>query len=250
MDNLLGTHAVMRDGAEVGTLAVTQSANMTVFELSSGYSGGDVFRLCGVSAGSYVNIGVAAPEGGMLRLTKKFSKSALASMRLEPETGFFLVLSGERHEALSPPEVEPEPIPEPEPAPEPVPEPEPAPEPEPEPMPEPLPEPEPTPEPEPEPEPVPEPMQAAVPPEPPKAAGVWTPIADPSVLFSDPDTADACRNANGALTMERNGVRFLAIPVSSGEPFPMMPVLCFGDSAQIGGREYIVFKSKNGKFLV
>ena len=64
METLTGQYSVLRDGADVGTLAITQSGNMTVFDLNSGYRGDEVLRLAGVSRGSYVNIGVAAPEGG------------------------------------------------------------------------------------------------------------------------------------------------------------------------------------------
>ena len=238
MDSLIGTHAVTRGSEDVGTLNISQNGNMTVFEFTGHISGGDsgVLRLAGVSRGGYVNIGVAAPEGGALKLTKSFSKSALRPLGLEPEMGFFLILAGEKFDA----------------APTPTP-PEPVPEPTPEDMPEEIPKdtqeeppdemPEETPE-----EPAEEPPAKAEPPAPTDDA--WSPLEDPSALFNDPDIAAACQNAKGALVKEKDGVTLLAIPVIAGTPFPMMPVFCFGDYVMIDGREYVVFKIKNGNFVM
>jgi len=253
MDSLIGTHAVTRGGEDIGTLRISQNGNMTVFEFSGGQVGGSgVLRLAGVSRGEYANIGVAAPEVGVLKLKRSFSKSALAALGLEPEKGFFLILSGEQFNADAAPAPIPAP-PEPEPPPEEPPE-EPQEEPE---MPEepphnveddalvvPL---------EPAPEETQEELQEeAAPPveahQPPSTT--WAPIEDPSMLFSDSDIAKACENAKGALTMEKDGATLLAIPVIAGMPFPMMPVFCFGDYIVIDGREYVVFKIKDGNFVM
>ena len=78
----------------------------------------------------------------------------------------------------------------------------------------------------------------------------WRPIDDPSALFNDSDLANACRGVRGALTMDADGVTLLAVPVTPAEPFPLMPVFCFGDPVMIGGLEYMVFKSKNGNFVI
>ena len=260
MSSLIGVHAVYRDGVDIGTLTITQGGNMTVFDLSCGYSSGDVLRLAGVSGGNYVNIGVVTPEGGRLRLRKGYSKNMLAALALEPDAGFFLILKGEKYvnknvsmsvrvelQAAAPEEAT-ESIPANEAeiiceeAPEEFP--------------------------EDAPEEIPdageditedhEQMQdgageseesgswsfETV------SAESWRPISDPSVLFNDGDIASACRNVRGALTMEKEGVTLLAIPAAPEEPFPLMPVFCFGDSVRIGGVEYIVFKSRNGNFVI
>ena len=233
METLTGKYSVSRGGAAVGTLTITQSGNMTVFDLDSGYRGDEVLRLAGVSGGSYVNIGVAAPESGRLKLKKSFSKIALAAMGLEPDFGFFLILrdeayaGGNVHEDIS--------------------------------------------------ENTPAEILENIPEEIPESndgkafesqedviesgdceiksidsngVGGWRPIQEPSALFDDSDLANACRGVRGSLTMEADGITLLAIPVTPTEPFPLMPVFCFGDPVMIGGSEYVVFKSKNGNFVI
>ena len=269
MDNLTGTHRVVRAGADAGTLTISQRGNMTMFELISDLESRDILRLAGVShKQEYAIIGVAEPEGGMLKLRKSFSKSALKSLDLDESAGFFLILRDEKFRADAEPSLEEPP----------------------EQTPEPLPENPPDPLPESDMEAVipQEPLQAitplqaaAPPPEPPRvtrispspspsevpsvspevprveeepsestAAAGWKPISDPSRLFTDPDIAAACAGAKGCLTMQADGITLLAVPVVPDEPFPMMPVFCFGDSVKINGREYIVFKSKNGNFVI
>lgn len=256
MDNLIGTHRVIRNGEDAGTLTITQHGNMTVFDLSSDFESRDILRLAGVShKQEYVAIGVAAPEGGMLKLRKSFSKSALKSLGLDETAGFFLILRDEKFKAEQ--NSEPDSVPEtpPEQTQEQTPDP--------------------LPESAMESENPPPQLQAITPPpEPPRAAQVsspqpqssevphteafpestdetgWEPIDDPSRLFSDADIAAACRGAKGCLTMQSDGITLLAIPIVPDEPFPMMPVFCFGDSVKINGREYIVFKSKSGNFVI
>ena len=78
----------------------------------------------------------------------------------------------------------------------------------------------------------------------------WSPTDNPGGLFHDPDFAQICRGVKGALTKQSDEYILLAVPVSQDEPFPMMPVFCFGDSGRIDGREYIIFKIKNGKLAL
>jgi hypothetical protein len=89
-----------------------------------------------------------------------------------------------------------------------------------------------------------------VPAEKPGAADGWFHTDQPETLFSDPDFADICRGVSNALTKQAGELTLLAVPVSPDEPFPMMPVFCLGDSGRIGGREYIVFRIKNGKLAL
>lgn len=78
----------------------------------------------------------------------------------------------------------------------------------------------------------------------------WNRIARPRVLFNDSGIAEVSDEISGALTLERDGLVYLAVPLLPNEPFPMMPVFCFGNSEEIGGQEYIVFKIKNGNLTL
>ena len=80
--------------------------------------------------------------------------------------------------------------------------------------------------------------------------GKWRYIEDPSVLFADKDIAKACNGIKAALTAQENGFTLLAVPISSNEPFPSMPIFCFGNAETIAGRSYIVFNIKNGYLSV
>lgn len=75
----------------------------------------------------------------------------------------------------------------------------------------------------------------------------WEKIEDASSLFDDKDIADVCRELTAALKMEKDGITYLAISASPEEPFPLMPVFSFGEEESISGRQYIVFRIKNGK---
>ncbi len=79
------------------------------------------------------------------------------------------------------------------------------------------------------------------------AEDTWSYAEDVPSMFCDPDVAEACRDVVGALTRRRGEYRLLAVPVSGSEPFPMMPVFCFGSAERIAGGDYIVFRVRNGK---
>jgi hypothetical protein len=75
----------------------------------------------------------------------------------------------------------------------------------------------------------------------------WRPAGNPAALFfEDRDIARSCEGVTDALVSARAGLVLLAVPISPGEPFPMMPVFCFGTPWKIGGRDYIVFRIKDG----
>ena len=78
----------------------------------------------------------------------------------------------------------------------------------------------------------------------------WSRTDNPGGLFGDPDFAQICHGVKNALTKTSGDLVLLAVPVLQDEPFPMMPVFCFGDSGRIGGGEYIIFKIKNGKLAL
>jgi hypothetical protein len=78
----------------------------------------------------------------------------------------------------------------------------------------------------------------------------WTRISTPGFIFGDPSVSEACANITGALMSVRDDHLLLAIPVSPDEPFPLMAIFCFGTSGVIGGREYIIFKVKDGNLTL
>ena len=78
----------------------------------------------------------------------------------------------------------------------------------------------------------------------------WTRVETPGMFFSDLSVAEACESVSGALVAARDGFELLAVPISPEEPFPLMPVFCFGSSEIIAGREYIIFKIKDGNLTL
>ena len=83
----------------------------------------------------------------------------------------------------------------------------------------------------------------------PTEAANWLPAYDAASLFSDADIASACRDVTGALTKESRDSRLLAIPILLDAPFPLMPVFCFGWSEKIDGKDYVVFRVRDGKLI-
>ena len=75
----------------------------------------------------------------------------------------------------------------------------------------------------------------------------WEPEEYPELLFHDEDLSQIASGIQSALKLTYEGITFLAVPVSPYEPFPAMPIFCFGESLTIAGKDYIVFKIKNGK---
>ncbi len=75
----------------------------------------------------------------------------------------------------------------------------------------------------------------------------WEPEHFPELLFTEEEITHVLTGVSGSLKLKYKGFIFLAIPLLPNEPFPAMPIFCFGETANIGGEEYIVFKIKNGK---
>jgi hypothetical protein len=84
----------------------------------------------------------------------------------------------------------------------------------------------------------------------PEADGGWAPIPNPGIMFSDLNLTESCENVTGALLSSQDGCDLLAVPISPEEPFPLMAIFCFGSSGSIGGREYIIFKIKDGNLTL
>lgn len=91
----------------------------------------------------------------------------------------------------------------------------------------------------------------ADPPDPPEKNddGEWRCEYEPWNMFTDDDIKNACRGISGALRRRRGDIDELAVPVSPYEPFPMIPVFCFGEIEEINGRQYVVFTVKSGKLV-
>lgn len=77
----------------------------------------------------------------------------------------------------------------------------------------------------------------------------WRPEPAAHELFRDTDIADVCRGLKGALRKEQGGKTLLAVPCRGDEPFPMMPVFCFGSCEMIEGEQYVVFGITDGKLV-
>ena len=79
----------------------------------------------------------------------------------------------------------------------------------------------------------------------PQAEVPWTPHPNPGVLFTDPELnkieIDGARTrACGDACIE------LAVPLTEGEPFPLMQVFSHGEVEVIEGKAYLVFRIKDG----
>ena len=77
----------------------------------------------------------------------------------------------------------------------------------------------------------------------------WHEDSAPWEHFSDPAVIASCRRVKGALSRSENGTLYLAVPVSPNEPFPAMPIFCFGTFTEINGSGYMVFAIKDGRFV-
>ena len=77
----------------------------------------------------------------------------------------------------------------------------------------------------------------------------WVDDYEPWLLFEDEELKSACLGLKGALKQNCFDCTKLAVPVSTSEPFPMMPVFCFGEAQFINGRQYVVFVLKNGQLV-
>lgn len=272
-----GSFPVMADGRNVGKVTIEQNGQLFVFNCTCNLKSNDILRLAAVCDGKYTPLGVMAPEAGVLHLKKSFTKNALTSIGYHDAAAYHLIRPGEIYsetEEAEPAAAEAEPEVIPADVQEPIeyndfPDPveyeyefepervevagysEPAGKAQ-------------TPEPEPvwqhqEPaiqlpyiEPAaPQPEPAAVSAEmTPSAVSGWMNITNPGSLFYDPSIQEYCQDVSNALISEQEGHVLLAIPVSPTEPFPLMPVFCFGSSGIIGGLDYIIFKIRDGNLAL
>ena len=75
----------------------------------------------------------------------------------------------------------------------------------------------------------------------------WAQEPEPQRHFSDQELQIVCRSVNGAMKKKgRCGETLLAIPFDTDNPFPLMPIFCFGESIRIHGKSYLMFRIKDG----
>ncbi len=250
-----GNYPVTADGGTVGRVQIAQDGLKLVFDCACEYRSPDILRLAAVCNGAYVPLGVMVPDesgvpAGVLRMKKSFTKNTLLSVGYRDTSLFHLIKPSdvytEPQEAEPPPavaetaEAEPAAAVDEEAA---VCDPEPA---------------------------VLQTEQADVPP--PEVSepvvyndfpnpeeydfdysddiGGWTPIPTPGVLFNDLNIQEACEGISNALVTEQDGVILLAVPLIPNEPFPMMPVFCFGSSGKVGRQECIIFRIRDGNLTL
>lgn len=226
-----GEFPVTADGAVVGRVTITQDGLLTVFSCICEYKTLDILRLAAVCRGKYVPLGVMIPEAGLLRTKKSFTKNALLNAGYEDSELFHLIRPEDVYrepaaEETAPPEQSGQPAVYND-----------------------------FPDPEtydfdygndnPEPAADTQDISAA-----PETADGWLPLPNPGILFEDECIQEACRDIKNALVKEDDGYLLLAVPVRAAEPFPLMPVFCFGTSGQAGGQDCIIFKIKNGYLML
>jgi hypothetical protein len=95
--------------------------------------------------------------------------------------------------------------------------------------------------------PPPPPRGDSTPPEPEAKSSVpgWRAEPDPRTLLRESDGVIS-GEVRGALISRDGDVVRLAIPISPDEAFPMMPVFCFGEAAELDGRDFVIFKIRDG----
>ena len=81
----------------------------------------------------------------------------------------------------------------------------------------------------------------------PPAENSWRSVRDISLLFLDPDLRKACAVIQSGFLREEDGCVYAAIPISPDQPFPLMPVFCFGSSGFLNGKEYLIFRTRDGE---
>ena len=65
-------------------------------------------------------------------------------------------------------------------------------------------------------------------------------------LLSDPVLRQAAEGVTGALLRRRGEETELAVPFDPGAPFPLVPLICLGRPATVGGRRYLIFRLDAG----
>ena len=228
------------DGAPAGTIAVTALGPRTLFEYTGGESA-SVTRLSLISGGEARSLGIPAPEGGRLRLKRTLTRLELGGFDLssargvltEPGANLASVAARSAPEEAVTEEVSPEAeavleevIPEAEAVSE-----------------EAIPEAETVPEAETD-------AEAGSGPSPvPAAEEGWYLEPDPARHFADPALREAAARAGEAWVRFEGPDTLLAFPWTPSGPFPMIPVFRFGTAASMAGREFMLFRLRDGAVI-
>lgn len=75
---------------------------------------------------------------------------------------------------------------------------------------------------------------------------LWKLVEDPASLFADPELKETAMGIKGGIVAQDGDTMLFAIPISSEQPFPLMPVFRYGSSAMVEGKCCIVFRIKDG----
>lgn len=103
-----GEFPVYADGSQKGTVTVTWDGLMLAIECACDHDGppaptpGHVPRLVALCDGKYVPLGIPVPQGGALRLARRFSKSSLQARGYTNPESFLLMTQYELEAALNP----------------------------------------------------------------------------------------------------------------------------------------------------
>ena len=208
-----GRFDVTRAGVVFGVAELSENGLMQDIRFDgSAPDDKNVYRLAAVCGGEYVQLGVPVPDkSGTLTLKKSLSRAAVRALGFALPSAFELVLPGEeRSGVINDRAVELDN----------------------------------------ESEIIIVPLMSE--PEQQKAATAghdnWRSAPNPSVMFAENGALSAADDIVGALIREDGELIHLAIPVSDGEPFPLMSAFCLGEPQTINDCEYLVFKLKNGAF--
>jgi len=206
VDNICGKYNVIFDKEITGTVNISRTGQKYLFECQCNHSSADIIRLFCYSNDVYSTIGTMMPVNGRLYLKKAFTRNDLI-MKDIGEINHFLLSSTSPAAPSSPPHLQ-------------------------------------------EIQTEPALTTASQPEEMPEenkiVAYPWRNENSPSSLFSDPELKEVCMNIKDALSSSDGEFIYLAVPVSSDKPFPLMPAFCFGSFELIDNRSYIIFKLKNG----
>lgn len=230
MNDICGKYPVTSGGTATGTTTVYETGLFYVFECSCRADSEKPLRLYCYTGSGFALIGVPMPAGGELRLKKKISKSELKHLGIDDISSFILsetapVSAGSVTAEKAPAQQAAAPWPDSPPQTGAA-----------------------------------IPMTAASPgaadreaaaasPEPQPAAYIWKSETEPGRFFSDSSISASCRGLEGCLSAGEGDISMLAVPVSQDAPFPLIPVFLYGSGEMIGGREYVVFKIKNGELM-
>lgn len=233
MESIIGKHDVTYSGQTLGTLSISAEGAYYIFDFAGEIPGGEVCRLVCRSENKYIPIGIPIPENGRLRLKKSFTRSTLIALGIAcGESYSLLPLDAPLYVEVSQKNEEPPSVPAADLSEEPL-------------MPAlPLLSEAVLPQAEPEPDELQDDLSFFE-----SSCADWHDEYEPWKLFSDEALCSACITLRGALRKTVDDCDYLAVPVSPSEPFPMMPVFCFGTSELINGRQYVVFTAKNGELI-